>query len=107
MRGPATSWAEYPDTAEHGGELRAIPTLPGGDQQGQGRAAVLAPQVRLRSPATPGAAEPVIRRLGTADATGWFLRPIPFARPGRALVRRARVETTPTSHQPGRVRQDP
>ena len=23
--GPATSWAEYPDTAEHGGELRAYP----------------------------------------------------------------------------------
>jgi len=41
----------------------------------------------------------VIRRLGTADATGWFLRQIPFARPGRVLVRRARVESTPTSHQ--------
>ena len=71
--GPATVGSGHPDAVQDGGELWAVPTLPGGDQDGQRFAALLTSQVQLRGQATPRPAQRVIGRFDAANAAGWFL----------------------------------
>jgi hypothetical protein len=95
---PASIQTRYPDTFQHGSEVRAVSALPSGDQDRQWLAALLAAQMQLGGPATPRAPQRVVSRLHAGNSAGWLLLQIPFFRaPAACWCARAIVESTLTS----------
>src|SRR4051794_27906639 len=104
--GPASAQTGHPDTVHDGGELRAVPSLPGGNQQRHRFTALLTAQVQLGGPAPPRPPQTVISRFRAANTTGRFLllRTV-TAGTGRVLVRPGDrgIHADIPGDQPGRI----
>jgi hypothetical protein len=86
---PARAEAGHPDAAQHRPKLGAVAALAGGDHDRQRPLTTLDGQVQLAAQPAPGAAQPVVGRLGV-DPARCFALPLPPLRAQRRAGGRGR-----------------